>query len=65
MQLHNIAHELSKHIIFNCVDPARVWRAAHHHLYKRMIMRRGIEREAECRYDLALNTKFMYGYENY
>lgn len=64
VQLHNIAHESSEHIIFNCVDPARLWRAAHRHLHNRTIMRKGIEREAEWRYDLALNTKFTYGDEN-
>lgn len=63
--MHTIAHESPEHnIIVYCVDPARVWRAAHHHWYNRTVIRRGIEREAECRYDLALKTKFTYGDEN-
>lgn len=66
VQLHNIAHESLEHnILVYCVDPARVWREAHHYLYNRTVMRRGIEREAECRYDLALKTEFTYGDENY
>jgi len=48
VQSHNIAHESSERIIFNCVDPAQVWRATHHHLNNHTVMRKGIEIEAEC-----------------